>query len=476
MSTKASFTLSVLLIAVVLPLALYSSLLMFPMADHSLAVPTGHFYIVSAAALLAAVNAVMVGVAGARLRNIQVTFLCMAYASLALIFALHGLSTPGFLIGRSGIPGMAAQLSVLLTGFWLWLSSRPGDSPAVIWLAGRQRWLMPLWVGSLIAVGAVLMRFPQLATFIPLNQSPVSWAAMMITLGFLITAGYQYWRSYLYSRFPLQAAVVYSAGLLSVSQVIITTGTIWHLSWWLYHIFLLVATVLMFWGLVRQYSTGSSIGTAVRGLFTLDPGERIEAGISPSVRALVVATETRDPYTAGHSYRVAVFALRLGEALNLPPDQLRALAQGAIVHDVGKIEVPDRVLNKPGRLDPEERAVIERHPVTGYELCKRLGFMPEEMAVIRSHHERWDGQGYPDRLQGKQIPLVGRIMAVADVYDALTSTRSYRQAWSHDAAMSLLQEEAGRQFDPTVVLAWVRINELGQVQVKASPWVMAAWQ
>ena len=140
-----------------------------------------------------------------------------------------------------------------------------------------------------------------------------------------------------------------------------------------------------------------------------------------------------------------------------PPEQLRALAQGGIIHDVGKLEVPDQILGKPGRLTPEERAVIEKHPVAGFEMCKRLGFLPDELAIIRHHHERWDGTGYPDRLRGEQIPLLARVLSIADVYDAVTSTRSYRAAWSHDRAMALILEESGRAFDPACVAAWVRM-------------------
>jgi HD-GYP domain-containing protein (c-di-GMP phosphodiesterase class II) len=131
--------------------------------------------------------------------------------------------------------------------------------------------------------------------------------------------------------------------------------------------------------------------------------------------------------------------LRLG----LRPDQLRPLAQGTIVHDVGKIDIPDQILNKPGRLSPEERLVIEMHPVSGYEMCRSLGFMKEELGIIRWHHERWDGGGYPDQLRGEQIPITARIVAVADVYDALTSNRSYRQAMTHQEALAFLNEHNG---------------------------------
>lgn len=214
-------------------------------------------------------------------------------------------------------------------------------------------------------------------------------------------------------------------------------------------------------GILLQYAQGTSLVAAARGLFLTDPVERLEAGLSNSVRALIVATEARDPYTAGHAYRVTLGAVRLGEAMRLSGEMLRALAQGGVMHDVGKIEVPDHILNKPDRLTPEERGVVERHPVSGYAMCKRLGFMKDELHVIRHHHERWDGTGYPDRLAGDQIPLLARVLAIADVYDAVTSARSYRGPWSHEQARVYIIEQAGRQFDPHCVEVWSRLTAGG---------------
>jgi putative nucleotidyltransferase with HDIG domain len=192
-------------------------------------------------------------------------------------------------------------------------------------------------------------------------------------------------------------------------------------------------------------------------LFSHDASERLAAGISPSVRELINATEARDPYTAGHSYRVAQGAFDLGSALKLSPEDLRVLASGGLVHDVGKMDVPDSVLNKPGPLNEEERKQIEQHTVAGYELCARLGFMAQELAVIRSHHERLDGKGYPDGMADAEIPRLVRILSVIDVWDALTSARAYRGAWSDEDALEYLKEKRGTQFDPVLVDAWVTL-------------------
>jgi putative nucleotidyltransferase with HDIG domain len=421
--------------------------------------PNGHFYIVSLVAGLAALLSIGVGVAGIRLRNMNVTFLSLAYLSLAGIFIVHGLSTPGFMIHSSGLPGVAAQLSVLAAVMLIWISSFSTDHILMKFLSRWQRQLVPAWAGIVALFGLLTLIHPHLIEMIPLQIKPYKWVATGLTTVFSIAAMLRYQESYRLTRFPLHNLTVYSSSLLIVSQIIMVTGDFWRLSWWSYHFFLLASMLVMVIGVVRQYLALESIGTAFRVLFRAEPRAWIASSISPSVKALITATEERDAYTAGHNYRVALYGLRLAEHMKLRPDSLRALAQGGIVHDVGKNKIPDHVLNKPGKLTQDERLIIERHPVDGYNLCKRLGFMPEELSIIRSHHEKWDGSGYPDRLKGEDIPFLARIIAVADVYDALTSSRSYRKAMSHEEAMAIIYKERGTHFDPICVDAWVQISE-----------------
>ena len=172
---------------------------------------------------------------------------------------------------------------------------------------------------------------------------------------------------------------------------------------------------------------------------------------------------------------MAVAALRLGQELRLSPSQLRALAVGSLVHDVGKIEVSDTILNKPGKLTQEERLAIQQHPISGHRICSLLGFMNEELEIVRFHHERWDGTGYPDRLAGESIPLLARVVAIVDVYDALTSTRSYRHAMRHEEARDIILDQAGQAFDPKLVEVWDRLNAESPVveHGKMAPWGVA---
>ncbi|UQN07414.1 HD-GYP domain-containing protein [Deinococcus sp. QL22] len=172
--------------------------------------------------------------------------------------------------------------------------------------------------------------------------------------------------------------------------------------------------------------------------------------------ALGMALEARDFETQGHTERTVALAERLGAALNLSAANQDALRQGAYLHDLGKLSVPDGVLLKPGPLSPEERALICTHTVMGEALARRLPTLPAgALAIVRSHHERWDGSGYPDRLCGTQIPLLARIFAVVDVYDALTHDRPYRPAFSLLQARAMLEEGVGTHFDPEILRAFL---------------------
>lgn len=157
--------------------------------------------------------------------------------------------------------------------------------------------------------------------------------------------------------------------------------------------------------------------------------------LGPQVRALMLRLAEKDSSTEEHTRRVAQLAVRVGEALGLSASRLRSLAIGGLLHDIGKLQVPDAVLKKPARLTDEEFDVIRCHPQWGDELACALGFSPAVRQLIRSHHERLDGNGYPDRLASAQIDLETRILTVCDVYDALVSQRVYRDAFGHARAM-----------------------------------------
>ncbi|MBO0767342.1 MAG: HD domain-containing protein [Solirubrobacterales bacterium] len=178
-----------------------------------------------------------------------------------------------------------------------------------------------------------------------------------------------------------------------------------------------------------------------------------------TVRALSNAVEARDAYTANHAERVAAYGLALARELELELADDPAIEFGFLLHDVGKVAISDSILHKPGPLTAEERSAMEQHPLIGFQIVADVTFLGSAAAVVRSHHERWDGAGYPDRLSGEQIPLAARVFAVADVLDALTTIRPYRDPMPLAEARALICGDRGTHFDPAVIAAFERIPE-----------------
>ena len=178
-----------------------------------------------------------------------------------------------------------------------------------------------------------------------------------------------------------------------------------------------------------------------------------------TLEALAAALDARDKETEGHSRRVVAYALALARQMDVPPDELMTLQRGALLHDIGKIGVPDAVLRKPGPLSREEWQVMRCHPDWGRNILAGIPFLAGASHIVSTHQERWDGKGYPTGLAGEAIPLGARIFAVADTYDAITSDRPYRAARTYTAARSEIKQCAGTQFDPEVTEAFQRIPE-----------------
>jgi response regulator RpfG family c-di-GMP phosphodiesterase len=186
--------------------------------------------------------------------------------------------------------------------------------------------------------------------------------------------------------------------------------------------------------------------------------KRIERTYDDTLEALAAALDLRDNETAGHSRRVMRYCLELAQAMHLSDTQLTNIARGAFLHDIGKIGIPDAILLKPAKLVEEERAVMESHVRIGYELVCRVPFLAGAAEIVLTHHERYDGTGYPQGLMGSEIPVGARIFAVADTLDAMTSDRPYRRALPYSAAREEIIRESGRQFDPQVVGIFLSVD------------------
>lgn len=185
--------------------------------------------------------------------------------------------------------------------------------------------------------------------------------------------------------------------------------------------------------------------------------EKIRKSFLNSITSLVFALEARDKYTSGHSQRVSKMALGISQGLGMPPDQNRKIRLAGLLHDIGKIGIKESVLTKPGRLTDEEYSHISAHSVIGERILRPVVDDEEILKIVRHHHERYDGKGYPDGLSGQQIPLGARILSVADTYDAMTSDRPYRKALTPRTAFVELERQINTQFDPGIVEAFLAV-------------------
>lgn len=213
---------------------------------------------------------------------------------------------------------------------------------------------------------------------------------------------------------------------------------------------------------IHQYTTGQLTTLclfAAKAAMAIENSklyQDLEDAYFNTVETLANAIEARDKYTAGHTNRVCKIALGIAKILDWKPDIIKKLKIGAILHDIGKIGVPDAILNKHGPLTPEEFAIMKSHPEVGAHMIEKVDFLEPALPYILYHHERYDGKGYPMGLKGEDIPIEGRILAVVDTFDAITSDRPYRKGRNIEAAIKEIKDNSGTQFDPVIVEAFLK--------------------
>ncbi len=185
--------------------------------------------------------------------------------------------------------------------------------------------------------------------------------------------------------------------------------------------------------------------------------ETAESNLVNTIAAFVNAIESKDYYLKGHSARVSLYAGEIATVMGMPHDEVLVVCRGGILHDLGKLAILDPILSKPGRLTPEEYELVKAHTEVGDKILKPLGFLCREAKAVRHHHERYDGKGYPDKLAGDDIPLIARVVAVADAFDAMTSDRAYRKALPFETAIAQIEQGVGTQFDPVAARAFLSV-------------------
>ena len=414
-----------------------------------------HFRGVGLTALVAAVAAVALTVAGARKRDGRTVIVGTAFSVMAALLALHGIATPGILVGMNGVVAFTGGATLPVGAAILALSALPS-----LRRTRRVRNLVILQVvllSGVLALGAVGMLFPSVVPAVPETRSTAALALLAVGMTLFALLILRALRTYLLTRrradLVVAIGMVWLAGALPPAMLL----DFMELGWWIGHVLelagILVVGITVALDLRRTVQSRPLVGDVCGAdLVTAE-----EAFLGSHVRALTLCLARKDEYTEEHTRRVALRAVQVGEELGLTGGRLRALATGALVHDIGKLSVPDEILQKPGPLTDEEFDVVKRHPEWGDRMLVDLGFGEEVRHLVRTHHERLDGTGYPYGAEGSLISLDARILAVCDVYDALISTRIYRKAWSHERAIGLLRDESGSSFDPKCVAALERV-------------------
>ena len=448
---------------IIVPAVVFAWLQMHPTADASVQVPVQHFVIVTAVSLLAFALAVLLAVAAMQIAQYRALFLCLGFMAMGGIFAVHGIETPGILgdgealeyAGR--IVGISAFLSLFVPALFFAASYTPLTAAFERRLPfSPAGWLIVLLGGALATYGGLALLSSEWIAALPFGTKPYSYAMAASTIGLLLFSAVQQARSYRMAHLPLQAVLLVAFLLLAEAQVIMVLGTVWKLSWWEYHALMLAGVGLACWSVAVQRARGQSLRSMVEATLDLEIKVGTELEHVDTIAALAAAVEARDENTKGHNLRVAELAVQIGRAMGLPNETLRTLARAGLLHDVGKIGIPDSILSKPGALDPGEWVVIKRHPEMGHAILSRVDRLRHEAEIVIAHHERLDGSGYPRGLRGDAIPIESRILAVADTYDVLVSDRPYRKAFGREHAVKILREESGSHLWEPAVRALLR--------------------
>jgi HD-GYP domain-containing protein (c-di-GMP phosphodiesterase class II) len=416
-----------------------------------------HFGGVALGAGVATASAVALTVAGARLRDGHAVLVGCAFSVMAALLCLHGLATPYVVVEMNGVVGFTGGATLPVGAAILALGvvpalRRPSAIPPLLALLG-------VAVVGIFALGAAALLEPGLVPSVPETGSPVAWVVLAVGLAFYAALFWRALRTFRLTRRRTDLLVAVGLVWLAAALPAALLLDFRQLGWWLGHAFEIVGIAIVGIPVALDLRRGTARSRPLLGdLKGADLVAEEEAFLGSHVRALLVALAEKDEYTEEHTRRVALRAVQVGDELGLAPERLRDLAVGGLLHDFGKLSVPDDILKKPGPLADAEYEIVKRHVDSGVALLRELGGFGEPvLRLVRDHHERLDGTGYPHGAHAPQLDLDTRILAVCDVYDALRSTRVYREAWSHERAMGLLRAGGGVAFDPRCVAALDRV-------------------
>jgi HD-GYP domain-containing protein (c-di-GMP phosphodiesterase class II) len=427
-----------------------------------------HFYGVGVSALVATAAAVALTTIGARAQDTRTVIVGGGFSLMAALLAVHGLSTPGVLVGPNGLIAVTGAATLPVGAAVMLLAALP---PFAGPLAIRRVLAVEASLGIAIVVFSLIgALFPGTVPPVPDARSPEAMVVFAVGLTLYGVLSIRAMNTFLLTRRIADLAVVVGIVLLACALYSALFLSFMDLGWWLGHIFELIGIVVVGASLVYDLRRGRSSRPLVGDLRAAELVAAEEAYLGARVRALMERLAAKDVSTEEHTRRVATLAVVVGEQLGLSPARLRTLAIGGLLHDIGKLSLPDAILQKPGALDDAEYDVVKLHPERGFELLNELGgFDATVTRLVLDHHERLNGSGYPRGLDASRLDVATRILAVCDVYDALVSPRVYRPAWPQEDALALLREDADIAFDSRCVDALERAVTVERSSLAFSP-------
>jgi putative nucleotidyltransferase with HDIG domain len=415
-----------------------------------------HFVGVGVSALAAAAVSLALTIVGVRRNDGRVVLIGTGFTVMSALLAIHGLATPGAIIGMNGVISLTGAATLPAGAAVLALSAMPAlRRPRSI---GPLLALQAFCLITVLFLGLIGMAVPRVVPAVPRPGSGAAIVALVIGVALFSVLLLRALKTYLLTHRIADMVVVIGIAWLTAALPPALIMDYMDLGWWIGHLFELLGIVVVGATVAIDLFRSAQSRSLVGDLRAGDLVAEEEAFLGARVHALTQLLADKDESTEEHTRRVALRAVQVGEELGLTPGRLRALAIGGLLHDIGKLSVPERILKKPAALDDEEFAVIKLHPGRGVKLLRELGgFAPAIHDLVHSHHERLDGKGYPRGLSESQLSLDTRILTVCDVYDALVSPRVYRDAWTHEAAIALLHDEKSTAFDERCVAALERV-------------------
>jgi putative nucleotidyltransferase with HDIG domain len=427
----------------------------------SVAIPAPvHFYAVGLTAFAAFAASAALTVIGARFKDTRTVLIGTAFAVMAALLALHGIATPGVLFpeyhygvvmltGGATLPAGAAILALSVFPLPRFLR---GVKPLLV--------LQGVLLTIVLGLGTVALFVPSILPNVPAANSPAALALLAFGLALFGLLAMRALRTSLLTRRMADVLVVIGILWLGTSLVAALTMTPSELGWWIGHMLELDGILIVGIPVALDLAHTAQSRPLAGDLHAAELVTGEEVFLGSHIRAITLRLAEKDEYTEQHTRRVALRAVQVGEVLGLSTSRLRGLAIGGLVHDIGKLSVPNTILKKPGPLDDEEYGVIRRHADWGAKLLEELGGFSESVVrMVRDHHERLDGRGYPAGSLAELIDLDTRILSVCDVYDALISSRVYRPAYPHETAMSMLWSDANTALDARCVTALEQVLE-----------------